>query len=92
VRVKGKHEPVAIFEPLGPRDSVPEGDARAAGVFGQALELYRSQAWDQAEALLRELDAADRRKLYALYLERIRHFRASPPPAGWDGVFTFTTK
>jgi adenylate cyclase len=92
VRVKGKQEPVAIFEPLGPRDSVPEREARAAGVFGQALELYRARAWDQAEALLLELDAASHLKLYALYLERIRHFRTSPPPAGWDGVFTFTTK
>jgi adenylate cyclase len=92
VRVKGKLEPVAILEPLGPRESVPETEQRAAAIFGQALALYRARAWDQAEALLTELDRVQHRKLYSLYLDRIRHFRAQPPPADWDGVFTFTTK
>jgi adenylate cyclase len=92
VRVKGKLEPVAIFEPLGPRATVPEADARAASIFGQALELYRQQAWDQAEALLLELDRSAHHKLYTLYVDRIRQFRSTPPPSPWDGVFTFTTK
>jgi adenylate cyclase len=30
--------------------------------------------------------------LYEVYLERIAHFRENPPPADWDGVFTYTTK
>jgi adenylate cyclase len=92
VRVKGKLEPVVILEPLGPRDRVPEPDARAAAAFGQALALYRQRAFDQAEALIVELDRVRHRKLYTLYLDRIRHFREQPPPADWDGVFTFTTK
>ena len=36
--------------------------------------------------------ASPKTKLYKLYLERIAHFRRSPPPADWDGVFVFTTK
>ena len=30
--------------------------------------------------------------IYQLYLERIAHYIAEPPPADWDGVYTFTTK
>jgi adenylate cyclase len=30
--------------------------------------------------------------LYDVYLERIAHFRAEPPPTDWDGVFVYTTK
>jgi adenylate cyclase len=32
------------------------------------------------------------RQLYAMYIERIAHYRQNPPDAGWDGVFTFQTK
>ncbi len=60
--------------------------------FAAALRSFRARDWDAAEALLRQLGAAAPHTLYALYAERIRHFRAHPPPPDWDGVFTFDTK
>jgi adenylate cyclase len=30
--------------------------------------------------------------LYALYLQRIEHYRQHPPGEGWDGVTVFETK
>lgn len=92
VRVKGKKEPVAILEPLGPRDGLPESQQLAAARFAEVLAHYRARNWDAAETILAELAALGSRPLHALYLERIRHFRANPPPADWDGVFTFETK
>ena len=92
VRVKGKQEPVAIYEPLGPRDRLTESQLLAAARFAEVLAHYRARAWDAAETILAELAAIDGAPLHALYLERIRHFRANPPPADWDGVFTFETK
>jgi adenylate cyclase len=86
VRVKGKQEPVAIFEPIG------AADLHAAGRFSEALACYRARDWDRAETLVTELDAMAPHALYKLYLGRIRHFRASPPPPEWDGVFTFDVK
>ena len=93
VRVKGKQEGVAIFEPIGAQGEV-DGDTLAEiARFHQALAHFRAQRWDEAEALLQELAAvAPAVKLYRLYLERIADFRASPPGADWDGVFGFTTK
>ncbi len=86
VRVKGKLEPITIFEPID------EPDRPAAVEFAEALRRYRFRDWDTAEALLGKLESAAPHALFALYVARIRHFRAHPPPPDWDGVFTFDTK
>lgn len=93
VRVKGKHEPVAIFEPLGWGDDVSAETLAALRRHERALGLYRSQRWDEAAKLFGELAEADPgRKIYRIYLERIATFQADPPPAEWDGVYTHTSK
>lgn len=93
VRVKGKDQPVVIYEPLGLKSQLAEEIVREAALFDEALKLYRAQNWDGAEMQLLNLHkAAPDSKLYALYLERIALFRVEPPEAKWDGVFIFHTK
>ena len=93
VRVKGKQEGIAIFEPIGEQGKVGADTLAEIARFHQALGHFREQSWDEAEALLKELAAvAPAVKLYRLYLERIAHFRTSRPGADWDGVFGFTSK
>jgi adenylate cyclase len=93
VRVKGKNEPVPIFEPIGLASEVSEATRATLDRWHAALALVRSQQWDEAERLLRDLQAAEPDMfLYALYLQRIAHFRANPPGENWDGVTTFETK
>lgn len=92
VRVKGKQQAVAIFEPIGVQGAVGADTLAEIERFHQALAHFRGQRWNEAEALLEALAAAAPEvKLYQLYRERIVHFRASPPGADWDGVFGFTT-
>ncbi|MBS1227973.1 MAG: putative transrane sensor domain protein [Proteobacteria bacterium] len=91
VRVKGKGEPVAIFEPLGSEVSDAERDELT--LWHQALRLYREQDWDQAELLLDQLSRLSaQRVLYQIYAQRIIHYRANPPESAWDGVTTLATK
>jgi adenylate cyclase len=93
VRVKGKREGVAIFEPIGEQGAVGGDTLAEIARFHRALAYFRAQRWDEAEALLQQLAAAAPAvKLYRLYCDRIVHFRASPPGADWDGVFGFSTK
>jgi adenylate cyclase len=93
VRVKGKLEGVAIFEPLGRRGEVDAKAAASIDQFHAALEHYRKQRWDEAQKLLETLaSAAPEAKIYRVYLERIADLRANPPGADWDGVFVFTAK
>jgi adenylate cyclase len=93
VRVKGKDHPVAIFEPLGPADEIDPETRHTRERYHTALESYRACDWDTAE---RELFSLARGHpddpVYAMYLDRIMHFRQQPPPADWDGVFTHATK
>lgn len=91
VRVKGKGQAVAIYEPLGLAEDVPGEKIANADLFHQALQHYRAQHWDEAEAILRKLPAEDH-VLVELYLERVAEMRAHPPGAEWDGVTTFKTK
>ena len=93
VRVKGKAVPVAIFEPVGMQTEVGKDVLDRLKLFQQALKFYRAQDWDKAELQLLNLQRMEPGVvLYEAYLERIAHFRLTPPPAGWDGVYDFDTK
>ncbi|MBI2956008.1 MAG: CHASE2 domain-containing protein [Acidobacteria bacterium] len=92
IRVKGKREPVAIYELLGET----EADSRLAELvtlFETGLEAYRGQQWDAAEQIFNGIleqfpDDGPAR----LFVGRCRHYRAQPPPPDWDGVHVMTTK
>lgn len=93
VRVKGKDEPVTIYEPLGLLGEVADETLGQLKLWQHALRLYRAQDWDQAELQLLNLSRqAPEFKLYQLYLERLAIWRKNPPGADWDGVTTFETK
>ena len=92
VRVKGKETPVAIYEPLGQKDGLADSLRQDVAEFEAAFASYQRQDWDAAETALRALNARAPRTLYDIYLERIAHFRAEPPPSDWDGVYVYTTK
>jgi adenylate cyclase len=93
VRVKGKNEPVPIFEPVGMADKVPDEVKRLVDQWHEALGFVRKQEWDAAQQRIEELQRQEPdRKLYKLYLERIAYYRDHPPGADWDGVTTFQTK
>jgi adenylate cyclase len=90
VKVKGKDKPVAIFEPLPP-DAAPER-LQELEAYHAALKQYRAQHWDTAESQFKALAQSENRLIYQVYLDRIAEFRAHPPGAEWDGVFTHKTK
>lgn len=93
VRVKGKDDAVAIYEPLGAAGEISPAVRAELLLWQQVLRLYRAGDWDAAELQLYNLqrDAPDCR-LYALYAERIVALRKNPPPGDWDGTFTFLNK
>lgn len=88
LRVKGKDQPVAVYEALGHHDehSFPNLD-RCLAAYAEGLRAYRLRDWQEgaqafAEALA--LNPADYPS--QLYLQRCRGYMAQPPPADWDGV------
>ena len=90
--VKGKTQPVRIYELLQDATSTGEKLEKMRNVFEDSLALYRKQKWDAAArgfaALARDL-GDDTSKVF---LGRIAEFKENPPPKDWDGVFHRTSK
>ncbi len=87
VRVKGKQVNVTLFEPLSAQSQETKTSLRYASM----LAAYRHQHWDEAQRLLEGL-APEMRAIKVLFSERISRFKASPPPADWDGSIGFESK
>ncbi|OGA33333.1 MAG: guanylate cyclase [Betaproteobacteria bacterium RIFCSPLOWO2_12_FULL_64_23] len=93
VKVKGKDEPVDIFEPIGIEGQVEKKVMDEIKLWHKALRAYRAQNWDQAEMdLFNAQRMSPECTLYQLYFERIKQCRVDPPGPNWDGVTTFKTK
>ena len=93
VRVKGKNEPVAIFEPLGHKNDLEKSVTSELTSYKKALMNFRAQSWDKAELDFFNLTRSNpERFLYQVYMDRITHYRNEPPGEDWDGVYTHTTK
>lgn len=93
VKVKGKDVPVTIYEPLGMASDLQQVQLDALQLFNEMLAAYRNQQWLSALAYCDRLSSEySTHKVYDLYRERIKQYMTSPPPANWDGVYTFTTK
>jgi adenylate cyclase len=93
VRVKGKLEPVAIFEPVGHKNDVEKAVTEELSAYRKALAGFRAQSWDKAELDFFSLNRTyPHRYLYEVYLKRITVYRKEPPGDDWDGVFTHTSK
>jgi adenylate cyclase len=93
VQVKGKEEPIVIYEPVGLEGEVGKAVQEEIKLWNQALRHYRAQEWDQAEVMLLNLSRmAPDRALYGKYMERVAHLRKEPPESGWKGVWKFETK
>jgi adenylate cyclase len=92
VRVKGKNEPVAIYEPVGETSQLDDGTRTNLVDYVEALAAYRACDWDKARNLFEKLTERNNELLYNVYLNRIERFSHEPPPADWDGVFDHLSK
>ena len=93
VRVKGKDEPVCIYEPIGFAHEIDDAILAEITEWHRALDDYRHQSWLAAEERLVVLQQSQPEcKLYALFRERIAYYRDNPPAPDWDGVTNFETK
>ncbi|MDZ7842369.1 MAG: adenylate/guanylate cyclase domain-containing protein [Gammaproteobacteria bacterium] len=93
VRVKGRDTPLDIYEPLGQAAEITEDRRAETDLFTRGVDMYRGRRWPEAEEIFRSLiERYGDQDLYRLYIDRIRHFIAEPPPEAWDGVFEFQTK
>jgi len=93
IRVKGKDTAVRVFEPIGLESEVDKKTQDELKLWHQTLRAYRAQQWDQVEVNLINLQRMNPGcEVYKLIAERVAGFRRTPPPANWDGAWTFEEK
>ena len=92
VKVKGKLQPVKIFELRG--RGKPEGkEKELLEAFGRGTVLYHERKFAEAHQCFKacaQLDPHDYPT--KIYLQRCEDYQQSPPPAEWDGVFEMKEK
>jgi adenylate cyclase len=96
IRVKGKLQPVVLYELLAARGT-PEGDApgleERVELFAQGRACYRERRWQDAQIIFEKLaerwpeDGPAR-----MYVNRCREYLARSPEEDWDGVYVMTHK
>jgi adenylate cyclase len=98
IRVKGKLQPVTIYQLMG-RQADLAADGRAEEVrlqveqFANARELFRNRKWDAAQRAFQEfLDRWPGDGPSRVYWKRCQEYLFDEPSVNWDGVFVMTHK
>ena len=98
IRVKGKLQPVTIYELIGRYSELQQGglltDVQGRGrAFNEARKLYRQRRWPEAQSAFQAvLDRWSNDGPSILYMKRCQEYLADEPLPNWDGVFTMTHK
>jgi adenylate cyclase len=92
IRVKGKLQPVTIFEILG-SDVIEDDGRERVALFSMGREAYKQRAWAEArnhfEKVLERWPQDEPSRIFAA---RCSEYLAVAPPADWDGVYVLTHK
>ena len=93
LRVKGKLEPVMVYELLARKGALPAEKQRVVALYQEGLAAYKRREFFRAkehfEAAL-ALDPSDGPS--KVYLHRVQEYLATPPPPDWDGVYVLQSK
>jgi adenylate cyclase len=98
--VKGRTQPVDVFELMGLKTELPPTALECRDLFDEALEHYRRQDWDRALALFTQADRLEhawvpvkgRHTPSRLFMQRCQEMKTTPPPPDWDGVSAIDAK
>jgi len=93
VTVKGKQEPVTIFEAVRLAEQAAATLSAEVAASNRALEHYFRGDWAEARHAFRELhEAVPQHGFYKLLLRRIDELESRDVGPLWDGVFEHTSK
>jgi adenylate cyclase len=101
IRVKGKLQPVTIYELVGSRKRLLNGSGNGSSadwparleLFAEGRAFYGQRRWTEAAAIFEQLlvrwpDDAPAR----MFLTRCKDYLVEGPEVGWDGVYVMTHK
>ena len=94
VRVKGKTEPVKIYELISTKEEgISEKRTALLNNFSMGFNNYLGQNWEEAIKYFKQgLNIHPNDGPSKTYIKRCTQFQQNPPGEGWDGVFVFGAK
>jgi adenylate cyclase len=93
VKVKGKNEPITIYELVSKSEDAEKWYAGVITHFEKGLEHYFKQDWDHAISEFNAcLKLRPEDKPSGLFIDRCKHFKKEHPGKDWDGVWVMKEK
>lgn len=94
IKVKGKDEPVEIYEVLDYHDETTFPKLNeVVGIYSDAYNAYKNLDWDRAISLFEKVLAINKNDGPSkIYIERCNYFKKNPPAPDWDGAWVMTEK
>lgn len=91
--LKGKTQPVLVYELIERAEEATGKQSRACAVFSEALEAFRRRAWDDAQGKFRQcIDILGEDGLSCFYLNLCEEYEKHPPKEPWLGVIPIEEK
>jgi len=100
--VKGRSEPVSIFEIVGLKDNVVDRTHECLAIYADGLARQQAMDWDGAEKCFRQSASLEpnqpsktsgmKSNPSLVMISRCQQLRTHPPKAGWDGVYVMQSK
>ncbi|MBN1674268.1 MAG: adenylate/guanylate cyclase domain-containing protein [Kiritimatiellae bacterium] len=91
--VKGKTEPIKVYELLAVKGELAAGRAEMAALYEKALRLHWDRKWDESLACLAQaLEKEPNDGPSIMLRERVEAYKANPPPDTWQGEVVRTHK
>ncbi|MCB1190907.1 MAG: HAMP domain-containing protein [Leptospiraceae bacterium] len=90
VRVKGKNEPVQIYQLICKKTEVSKKISESSEIYQEAFQLYLNREWEKSISRFEESVKAGGKKDKSaeLLIDRCNYYKENPPGREWDGVFT----
>ena len=100
--VKGRSQPVAMYEPTGFMSELSQETQDCLDCFRQGIDKYLLQDWDGALNLFERAKEMEPNKPGVtpgvkdnpsmILIDRCNVMKENPPGSDWDGVYVMTTK
>lgn len=94
IRVKGKSQPVWIYELIDSTSQISDKQKNACELYEKGFNFYMQRDWNKAVAYFQKSQEKKETQDLAseLLILRCEFYKKNPPPEEWDGVFTRTHK
>ena len=100
--VKGRTQPIGIYEIVGLRKELPDSAFECIDVYEKAITKYLARDWDGATSLFEKASTIELLRPgrdvgvlinpSILFSQRCKYMKETPPDKNWDGVFIMQSK